>query len=202
MARANEYGLEHKNDAKLRETLFVVTTFHDTWPMKIWWKRKQPNSLIVYGYANWVSKRVVDEFVETLQKAYPDSQDRKLSSQQYGNKIYGMTHVILVIQNITNIKSANKNNTNGSTITQREHWYILLRAKEDVIAEVGLTFLLAGLEDDPVVENTTRYPSFYRQRPRHDPLVSQAILTLSTANIATCWRSCYSIGNKWTKHRR
>lgn len=31
---------------------------------------------------------------------------------------------------------------------------ILLRAKEDVIAEVGISFLLAGLNDDPVVEKT------------------------------------------------
>jgi hypothetical protein len=30
----------------------------------------------------------------------------------------------------------------------------LLRAKEDIIAEVGISFLLAGLEDDPVVEKT------------------------------------------------
>lgn len=31
---------------------------------------------------------------------------------------------------------------------------IILRSKEDVIAEVGITFLLAGLENDPVVEKT------------------------------------------------
>ncbi len=31
---------------------------------------------------------------------------------------------------------------------------IILRSKEDVIAEVGITFLLAGLDNDPVVEKT------------------------------------------------
>jgi len=33
---------------------------------------------------------------------------------------------------------------------------ILLRAKEDVIAEVGLSFLLAGLDNDPVVAKTRK----------------------------------------------
>lgn len=33
---------------------------------------------------------------------------------------------------------------------------IIARSKEDVIAEVGINFLLAGLENDPVVEKTRK----------------------------------------------
>ena len=34
---------------------------------------------------------------------------------------------------------------------------ILNRAKEDVIAEVGITFLLAGLENDPTLEKIRKH---------------------------------------------
>ena len=154
MARANEYGLEHKNDAKLREIIrrYDFSRYVTNEDMVKAWAAQLANQ--VYWLRQLGEQDVVDEFVETFQKAYPDSQDRKLSSQQYGNKIYGMTHVIF-----------GDSEYYQHQVSEQEHQWIydyfrenidtiLLRAKEDVIAEVGLTFLLAGLEDDPVVEKT------------------------------------------------
>ncbi len=154
MARANEYGLEHKNDAKLREIIrrYDFSRYVTNEDMVKAWAAQLANQ--VYWLRQLGEQDVVDEFVDTFKKAYPDDKDKTLSRQQFGNKIYGMTHVIF----------------GGSEyyqhqVSELEHQWIydhfrenidtiLLRAKEDVIAEVGLTFLLAGLDNDPVVEKT------------------------------------------------
>ena len=154
MARANEYGLEHKNDAKLREIIrrYDFSRYVTNEDMVKAWAAQLANQ--VYWLRQLGEQDVVDEFVDTFKKAYPDDKDKKLSSQQFGNKIYGMTHVIF-----------GDSEYYQHQVSEQEHQWIydyfrenidtiLLRTKEDVIAEVGLTFLLAGLEDDPVVEKT------------------------------------------------
>ncbi|MGF1837155.1 DUF3541 domain-containing protein [Vibrio atlanticus] len=154
MARANEYGLEHKNDVKLREIIrrYDFSRYVTNEDMVKAWAAQLANQ--VYWLRQLGEQDVVDEFVDTFKKAYPDDNDKKLSSQQYGNKIYGMTHVIF-----------GDSEYYQHQVSEQEHQWvydyfrenidtILLRAKEDVIAEVGLTFLLAGLENDPVVEKT------------------------------------------------
>ncbi len=154
MARANEYGLEHKNDAKLREIIrrYDFSRYVTNEDMVKAWAAQLANQ--VYWLRQLGEQDVVDEFIDTFKKAYPDDKDKKLSSQQYGNKIYGMTHVIF-----------GDSEYYQHQVSEQEHQWvydyfrenidtILLRAKEDVIAEVGLTFLLAGLENDPVVEKT------------------------------------------------
>ncbi|MCG9602879.1 DUF3541 domain-containing protein [Vibrio sp. Isolate31] len=154
MARANEYGLEHKNDAKLREIIrrYDFSRYVTNEDMVKAWAAQLANQ--VYWLRQLGEQDVVNEFVDTFKKAYPDDKDKKLSSQQFGNKIYGMTHVIF-----------GDSEYYQHQVSEQEHQWIydyfrenidtiLLRAKEDVIAEVGLTFLLAGLEDDPVVEKT------------------------------------------------
>ncbi|MCF7505712.1 DUF3541 domain-containing protein [Vibrio sp. L3-7] len=154
MARANEYGLEHNNDAKLREIIrrYDFSRYVTNEDMIKAWAAQLANQ--VYWLRQLGEQDVVDEFIDTFQKAYPDEKDKKLSSQQYGNKLYGMTHVIF-----------GDSEYYQHQVSEHDHQWIydyfrenidtiLLRAKEDVIAEVGLTFLLAGLEDDPVVEKT------------------------------------------------
>ena len=154
MARANEYGLEHKNDEKLREIIrrYDFSNYVSNQDMVKAWAAQLANQ--VYWLRQLGEQDVVDEFVTTFKAAYPDATDKKLSQQQYGNKLYGMTHIIF-----------GDSEYYQHQVSEQEHQWIydyfrdnidtiLLRAKEDVIAEVGLTFLLAGLEDDPVVEKT------------------------------------------------
>ncbi|MFA0673072.1 DUF3541 domain-containing protein, partial [Vibrio sp. 10N.222.51.A6] len=146
--------LEHKNDVKLREIIrrYDFSRYVTNEDMVKAWAAQLANQ--VYWLRQLGEQDVVDEFVDTFKKAYPDDNDKKLSSQQYGNKIYGMTHVIF-----------GDSEYYQHQVSEQEHQWvydyfrenidtILLRAKEDVIAEVGLTFLLAGLENDPVVEKT------------------------------------------------
>ncbi|RTZ18131.1 DUF3541 domain-containing protein [Vibrio aquaticus] len=154
MARANEYGLKHQQDEKLRHIIrrYDFAKYATDQDMIKAWAAQLANQ--VYWLKQLGEQDVVAPFIETFKKAYPDSQDKKLSKQQYGNKLYGMTHIIFADSEYYQRQ-----------VSETEHQWIydyfranidtiLLRAKEDVIAEVGISFLLAGLEDDPVVEKT------------------------------------------------
>ncbi len=154
MARANEYGLEHKNDAKLREIIrrYDFSRYVTNEDMVKAWAAQLANQ--VYWLRQLGEQDVVDEFVDTFKKAYPDDEDKKLSSQQFGNKLYGMTHVIFGDSEYYQHQVSEQDHQWIYDYFRENIDTILLRAKEDVIAEVGLTFLLAGLEDDPVVEKT------------------------------------------------
>lgn len=154
MARANEYGLEHKNDAKLREIIrrYDFSRYVTNEDMVKAWAAQLANQ--VYWLRQLGEQDVVNEFVDTFKKAYPDDKDKKLSSQQFGNKIYGMTHVIFGDSEYYQHQVSEQDHQWVYDYFRENIDTILLRAKEDVIAEVGLTFLLAGLENDPVVEKT------------------------------------------------
>lgn len=154
MARANEYGLEHQNDTKLREIIrrYDFSRYVTNEDMVKAWAAQLANQ--VYWLRQLGEQDVVDEFVDTFKKAYPDDEDKKLSSQQFGNKLYGMTHVIFGDSEYYQHQVSEQDHQWIYDYFRENIDTILLRAKEDVIAEVGLTFLLAGLEDDPVVEKT------------------------------------------------
>lgn len=156
MARANEYELQHQDDELLRQVIrrYDFEQYATNQEMIKAWAAQLANQ--VYWLRQLGEQDVVEEFTDAFKLAYPDSEDNKLSKQQFGNKIYGMTHIIF-----------GDSEYYQHQVSEEEHQWIydyfrknidtiLLRAKEDVIAEVGITFLLAGLEDDPVVEKTRR----------------------------------------------
>ncbi|MGF1909250.1 DUF3541 domain-containing protein [Vibrio kasasachensis] len=156
MARANEYGLKHLQDEKLRQVIrrHDFARYATDQEMIRAWAAQLANQ--VYWLRQLGEQDVVEPFINSFRKTYPDSSDKKLSPQQYGNKLYGMTHIVFA-----NSQYYQK------LVDEKDHQWIydyfrinidqiLLRAKEDVIAEVGISFLLAGLEDDPVVEKTRK----------------------------------------------
>ncbi|MCJ2376112.1 DUF3541 domain-containing protein [Vibrio sp. ZSDZ34] len=154
VARLNEYGLKHKKDAALREVLNTYdfkTVLTDKTMIKAW-------AAQLANQAYWLKQigeeDLVSEFTQAFQEAYPEREDYRLSTQQFSNKLYGMTHIILADSGYYQ-----------KTIKESDHQWIydyfrthiddiVKYTKEDVIAEVGLTFLLAGLEDDPVVKRS------------------------------------------------
>ncbi len=154
MARANEYGLKHRQDALLRSVIrrYDFAKYATDQEMIKAWAAQLANQ--VYWLRQLGEQDVVEPFTQAFKLAYPDDQDKALSSQQYGNKLYGMTHIIF-----------GDSEYYQHQVDEQDHQWIydyfrnnidtiLIRAKEDIIAEVGITFLLAGLEDDPVVAKT------------------------------------------------
>ncbi len=157
MARANEYGLQHKEDAKLRQVLrrYDFTPYATDRAMIEAWAAQLANQ--VYWLRQLGEQDVVEPFIQAFRDTYPDQRDSELNDQQYGNKLYGMTHIIFADSEYYQ-----------HPVSQQQHQWIydyfranidtiLLRAKPDIVAEVGIAFLLAGLEDDPVVLKTRQF---------------------------------------------
>ncbi|MGB5445760.1 MAG: DUF3541 domain-containing protein, partial [Psychromonas sp.] len=156
MARANEYGLKHREDAKFRAVIrrYDFTRFVSDPAMIEAWAAQLANQ--VYWLRQLGEQDVVEEFISAFRKTYPDSRDDQLSEQQFANKIYGLTHIIFAAsayyqhpikeQDFQWIYDYYRNNVDK----------IIGRTKEDVIAEVGINFLLAGLDKDIVVVKTQK----------------------------------------------
>ncbi len=154
MARADEYGLKHKSDALLREIIrrYDFTRYATDPEMIEAWAAQLANQ--VYWLRQLGEQDVVDEFIHAFKATYPDEKDKTLSTQQYWNKIYGITHIIFADSQYYQKQVSEDEHQWVYDYFRKNIDTILLRCKEDVIAEVGISFLLAGLEDDPVVEKT------------------------------------------------
>lgn len=154
MARANEYGLKHLEDEKLRRIIrrYDFKKYATDPEMIKAWAAQLANQ--VFWLRQLGEQDVVEPFIHAFRAAYPDSEDKTLSKQQYGNKIYGLTHIIFADSQYYQRQIDEKQHQWIFDYFRDNIDTILLRAKEDIIAEVGLSFLLAGLENDPVVEKT------------------------------------------------
>ncbi|NGN98823.1 DUF3541 domain-containing protein [Grimontia sp. S25] len=151
MVRANEYGLEHIDDEKLHEILsWYDFSEYATDPQMIRaWAAQLANQ--VYWLKQLGETDHTAAFDKAFRDTYPDSEDANLSTQQYNNKLYGMTHIILAASEYYR-KPVNEADFQWIYDYFRDNFdEIAARSKEDVIAEIGITFLLAGLDNDPVV---------------------------------------------------
>ncbi|PSV47169.1 DUF3541 domain-containing protein [Photobacterium sp. GB-36] len=156
MARADEYGLKHQNDAQLRQVLrrYDFKKYVTDPEMIQAWAAQLANQ--VYWLRQLGEQDVVNDFIIAFRETYPDSQDNQLSSLQYSNKIYGLTHIIFAASKYYQLPIHEKDHQWIFDYYRKNIDKIIAETKEDVIAEVGINFLLAGLEADPVVEKTRK----------------------------------------------
>jgi hypothetical protein len=108
------------------------------------------------NYVYWLQQLgVVDlteRFREAFQAAFPDPEDSELEDWQYINKIYGMTHIIIAASEYYQ-RVLDPEEVRWILVYFSEHLTaILRRTTTDVIAEVGISFLLAGETRHPVVQ--------------------------------------------------
>ena len=92
-----------------------------------------------------------EEVVSAFRHQYPPVRDARLSTAEYRNKIYGMTHFVIAASDYYQRPVA----------AEEFRWVldefatgldrILLDTKEDIYVEVGISFLLAGEEEHPAV---------------------------------------------------
>lgn len=92
-----------------------------------------------------------EEVITAFRHQYPPRRDPRLSTAEYRNKIYGMTHFVIAASDYYQQPVA----------AEEFRWVldefaasldrILADTKEDIYTEVGISFLLAGEEDHPAV---------------------------------------------------
>ncbi len=118
-------------------------------------------------------------FIQAFKATYPDKQDHKLSSQQYDNKIYGLTHMVFAASRYYQQEVSAKEFAWVADYLEDNIDTILKRAKPDVIAEVGIVFLLMGKDSHPVVART-REAVMAAVDPEHQMILS----TKGSADLA------------------
>jgi hypothetical protein len=91
-------------------------------------------------------------FIKTFRKVFPDHLDAELPTMLYKQKLYGLTHIII---------GASRNYQKLVDKEKYEWVYeyfadnvddIIARSTEDIIAEVGIAFLLAEDSEAPALE--------------------------------------------------
>lgn len=154
MARADEYGLKHKNDKHLHNLIrqFDFKPYATDPEMIKAWAAQLANQ--VYWLRQLDEQDVVDDFILAFQNTYPDSQDKQLTDQQYTNKIYGLTHIIFAASEYYQQPIDSKEFAWIYDYFDKNIEQILTRTKEDVVAEVGISYLLAGKLDSPTLADT------------------------------------------------
>jgi hypothetical protein len=151
MARANEYGLKHVQDDKLRAILanYDFSKFATDTKMVKAWAAQLANQ--VYWLKQLNVADYTDDFIHTYRSTYTDSEDKNLDRQQYENKLYGLTHIILA-DSMYYQKPVSENQHQWIFDYFRSHMdTILLRAKADILSEIGICFMLANEPNDPVI---------------------------------------------------
>ncbi len=152
LARVDAYGLAHRDDARLR-ALLRRHDFHDTVtdPAMIRaWAGQLANQ--VYWLRQLGEAELVDDYSAAFRATYPDTGDEALSDQQFRNKVYGLTHLVLAASGYYRWPVAEPDHEWVFDYFRTRLDAIERRGTLDLLAEVGVCFLLAGLKDAPPLQ--------------------------------------------------
>jgi hypothetical protein len=152
LARIDAYGLAHRDDARLR-ALLRRHDFHSTVtdPAMIRaWAGQLANQ--VYWLRQLGEAELVDDYIAALRATYPDATDEALSDQQFRNKLYGLTHLVLAASGYYRWPVAERDHQWVFDYFRTHLDAIERRGTQDLLAEIGVCFLLAGLDDAPALQ--------------------------------------------------
>lgn len=92
-----------------------------------------------------------EEVITAFRQQYPPRRDPRLSTAEYRNKIYGMTHFVIAASDYYQqpVSAEEFRWVLDEFAASLER--ILADTKEDIYTEVGISFLLAGEEEHPAV---------------------------------------------------
>ncbi|WP_095499307.1 DUF3541 domain-containing protein [Paraferrimonas haliotis] len=156
-SRIDEFGLVgpcHNTLTKAIKDYDMTQALTDPAMIKSW-----AAQLINYVY--WSKQLGTGDYLEVYTKAfnqvYPDTLDGQLDKSQFRNKLYGLTHFVFAAsgyyQRPIDAKEFGWILDYFSDNIER----ILTDATDDIIAEVGVAFLLAGKGDNPVVQRAREH---------------------------------------------
>ncbi|MGS0694113.1 DUF3541 domain-containing protein [Shewanella sp. 0m-4] len=156
-SRINEFGFDGPCHDKLTAVLKkadLKTGLTDKAMIETW-------AAQLVNYVYWAKQIGVGDYLADYKKAfievYPDNQDAKLNKKQYRNKLYGMTHFIFADSEYYQHNVDPKEFAWILDHFENNIDRILKDATDDIIAEVGISFLLAGKPNHPVVKKTQQH---------------------------------------------
>lgn len=151
MAKLDEYGIKHPGHEKfvaylkqadLHDLLMSADFIH-------------AYAAQVANYVYWLKYTDVVDWTADLkpafENAYPDEKDDELSKNEFNNKLYGLTHIVLADSNYyQQLVSLDEHSWILDYFKLRQD-RIVEKSKEDIQAEIGLCFLLVGAEEHPTL---------------------------------------------------
>lgn len=156
-SRIDEFGLQgpcHDKLIKALKSTDLKTGLTDKAMIEAW-------AAQLINYAYWAKQLEVGDYIADYKQAfndvYPASRDSKLNKKQFRNKIYGMTHFIFAASEYYQQPVDAKEFAWILDYFAANIERILADATDDIIAEVGISFHLAGLSQHPVVTQTQRH---------------------------------------------
>ena len=152
VARLDELGLQHKKHKKFIKLLKgydFKKVFTDPLMIKAWGAQlaNQVYWLKQLGIADYTV-----EFADAVKTTYPNHLDKNLSKQQFENKIYTLTHIIIAASGYYQTNLNYKDYSDIIDYFRSSTSMILQRIKEDVIIEVGISLLLVN-ENYPEIQD-------------------------------------------------
>jgi hypothetical protein len=112
-------------------------------------------------------------FVDEFKKTFPNSEDSKLSTLDYTSKIYTMTHFIIAASNYYQQKPNEQSFNWIIDYFENNIDEIISRTENDIIVEVGVSFMLVNKENSPAVNKikaylSNAYSAKYKMLPSKD----------------------------------
>jgi hypothetical protein len=152
LARIDAYGLAHRDDERLR-ALLRRHDFHSTVtdPAMIRaWAAQLANQ--VYWLRQLGEAELVDEYITAFRATYPEAGDEALSDQQFRNKLYGLTHLVIAASGYYRWPVVERDHQWVFDYFRKHLDAIERRGTQDILAEIGVCFLLADLDDAPALQ--------------------------------------------------
>ncbi|MCL2919278.1 DUF3541 domain-containing protein [Shewanella litorisediminis] len=113
------------------------------------------------NYVYWAKQLGVGDYLkdyrDAFNRVYPDSRDKRLDKAQFRNKLYGMTHFVFAASGYYQSPVDATEFAWVLDYFEANIDRILKDGTNDIIAEVGVSFLLAGKGDSHVVSQTRRH---------------------------------------------
>ncbi len=144
VARLDEVGLRHEHHDEFIEALksYDFKRAFTNYRMIKAWGAQLANQ--VY----WLKQLGIADYTQIFQEAvnrvYPEEMDSRLSKQQFENKLYTLTHIVIAASGYYQVEVAEEDFPEITSYFRRNTLSILERAKEDVVIEVGISLLLTG----------------------------------------------------------
>lgn len=106
---------------------------------------------VVYYLRSCLDVDIRNEFITVFEETFPDEADDDLSMAEFEDKIYGLTHIIIAASDYYQHEVDPDEFAWILQYFRENAEAILLDTKPDVVAEVGICFLLAGKPDERIV---------------------------------------------------